>query len=609
MCVGMFLVNFDFATDDQPMAVPCQCVDVSPLGISRTCSLPPPTRLLGPPHVTTPTPTAKWQGLELLGAWARLDNRQQLAASLGWGREESMSMPDSAYIIAAFSEWGFDGVSRLEGDFSFAIWDSRRQVIFAARDALGVRPLYYARVAGRFVCASSAALIATIPGMQLSVRTDWVMRYLHAKSVEWDRTAYAEVRKLPPGHLLIAEAGGIVTKPYHRFHDDAPWEDSRNAWWLEAYSRALEEAVRDRIDVSAPIGAETSGGLDSATIVSMIAKLQPDAVSTMHTFGFAMDPLEPEFILETSRAWRIPNNHIMCDVPGSELAARRRGWQAVGYPVEHPSAVSHIPFYSLASRLGVATLHSGHGGDEVVTNAADLVIGELVDRGRWRQLMHDLPGPAALRSVRLAKRIKERRDGVRRYERLQALPFSPLRREYLRELEIERQARWAAMDGKLDGTANGYIIASRLGPHVSTRTSECSLVAATFGIDYRWPLLDRRLIQQYLSTPAIWKFGEGHGRYLHRRAVAGVVPDKVTWKSSKDMSASGRDTSPRVAASTSDVLSSVPHHELHPVLAAILETSRLNTLATQALAARDTRAMLVLGRVNTLNAWLHERDE
>ena len=69
---------------------------------------------------------------------------------------------------------------------------------------------------------------------------------------------------------------------------------------------------------------------------------------------------------------------------------------------------------------------------------------------------------------------------------------------------------------------------------MSIRTSYCSLVAASFGVDYRWALMDRRLIQQDLHTPAVWKYGEGYGRYLRRRALAGMVPQEVAWKRSKD---------------------------------------------------------------------------
>ena len=73
-------------------------------------------------------------------------------------------------------------------------------------------------------------------------------------------------------------------------------------------------------------------------------------------------------------------------------------------------------------------------------------------------------------------------------------------------------------------------------PYVPTRLENCTLMAASYGIEYRWPLWDARLVQQYLSTPSIEKHGpRGIGRYLHRRAISGTVPERVAWKPAKDM--------------------------------------------------------------------------
>jgi asparagine synthase (glutamine-hydrolysing) len=72
--------------------------------------------------------------------------------------------------------------------------------------------------------------------------------------------------------------------------------------------------------------------------------------------------------------------------------------------------------------------------------------------------------------------------------------------------------------------------------YVPTRLENCTLLASSFGVDYVWPLLDSRLMQQWLSTPTLWKIGDGWmGRYLHRCAVDGVCPSKVTWKPDKNM--------------------------------------------------------------------------
>jgi asparagine synthase (glutamine-hydrolysing) len=498
----------------------------------------------------------------------------------------------------------------LEGDFSFVVWDPRAQRVFAARDQLGIRPLYYAKSGDRFAWASSASLLNTLDWVDKGVRDDWLARYVARRSMEWQGTAFAGIRKLPPGYCLVVGRDVMEISAYHTFRDDPPWEDVRESHWLEDYSQALAEAVRSRIDPTAPVGAETSGGLDSSTLVGMIAKLSPDAARRMHTFGFVSQDLETQYILETSRQWRIPFNHILTPSQRVEMELERRGWETLGHPAEHTNAVSHIPFHELARTLGVRTLHSGHGGDETVTNPGSKALAELIKHRRWSQALSDVQGPAVVRPLRLASVWRRGRKGE--VSQLTAplmkrLNWSILTRDALQSAEIEQRTREAARYDAPYDTVNEFVLGNRLGPHISTRTAECSIVAASYGVEYQWPLLDRRLVQQYLSTPAVWKYGEGFGRYLHRRAVAEIVPDKVAWKRSKSMqSAGGKDAPPPRASNSEHVLPQ--RGELHPQLEALVDRDRVNLLTkpgsdSQARTLRDQ-----LHRIAVLNTWLHERN-
>lgn len=544
----------------------------------------------------------------VVSSWAQLSNRADLAAAFGWDATRTSRSDDEALILAAFRHWGRDCVTKMEGNYAFVIWDPSTRSIFAARDAVGIRPLYYATSPGRFSWSSAASLLHTVDWVDTSVRQEWLVQYVPRRSMDWQRTALSGVFKLPPGHWLVADLDTVRVHRYHQFRDDAPWEDTRDPRWLSDYSDALTEAVRAHIDVAGPIGAETSGGLDSSTLVGMIAKLHPETADTMHTFGFVRDDLETEYILETSKMWRIAFNHILCPVPGASMEQARRGWEAVGYPVEHGSAISHVPFYDLARTFGVRTLHSGHGGDEIVTNSGGKALVELINHGRWRQALSDLRGPAALRPLRLARVWQQRRLGeVSRLTdpMMQRLKWSLLRRDVYEAAGIEQRTLEAARYDAPYDTVNGFILGDRVGPHLSTRTSECSIVAATYGIEYQWPLLDRRLVQQYLSTPAVWKYGEGYGRYLHRRAVAGIVPDKVAWKRDKSMQSPGSDTQRPDLPSTPYALPNVG--DLHPQLEAIVDRDRVHLLTRS---GSDAQARVVrnqLRRILVLNTWLNER--
>lgn len=541
-------------------------------------------------------------GGRVLVSWLRLDNRAELAAEFGWHINRARDATDPDYVLEAFRRWGTGCAARLEGDFAFALWDPDGQCVYAARDSAGIKPLYYAEAGAVLACATSAVplLALAADGIDTSVSSDWIARSLHHVSMDWSATPFPGVRKVPPGHWLQATPTGVHIVRYHEFVDDAPWETERDDVWLEAYRARLTDAVSVRVRTDAPVGVETSGGIDSSTILAMIATLDPEHRATMHTFGFAREAREPEYLLETSRVLGIQNNHVLTpgrgqDGPSSTDQARR-GWECLGHPVEHANAIGHIPFYEMARHFGVRTLHSGHGGDEVVTNSGTLATRELLLHAEYGALWRDRPGPAWRRTLSIVKArvLRDRPRTSRLAVVSDRLASSPLKAEVLTSSGvISRTAGGAAHDSIYD-SVNEFILGNRWAPFVSTRTSECSLVAASYGIDYRWALLDRRLMQQYLSTPAIWKFGEGTGRYLHRRAIDKMVPDKVAWKPDKSMS--GPDDPP---SHTRHLVRRPDVDELHPQVADLIDPSRWQGALTA--------PPRVLARCAEISDWLHQR--
>lgn len=559
-----------------------------------------------------------------IDAWVRLDNRDQLAAALGAESGHpgggSDATADAELVLHAYLTWGPDCVDRLEGDFAFVITDPRSRSAFAARDAMGVRPLYYALTDEVFIASPSAAVFDDFDAVDTSIRTEWLVDYIHRMSGDLRDTPFAGVHRLPPGHWLHVTADRVTAHRYHEFNAESQWEDARDPTWLEAYRSELIRAVSVRTSSQGLIGVETSGGIDSSTVLGVIAHAHPDRIDDIHTFGFALSALEPEYILETSVAHGVRANHIFT-APHDQTWAFRRAWQVIGYPTEHPNAAIHAPFYELAHTLGVRTLHSGHGGDETVTNAGGLAIQELLSRRQWRRIMQDLPGPLLLRPARLAKHYRRRPGDVSHLTAamMGRLDLTPVRAELVAERDIAgrlfRSSRYSAPYSRI----NDFLLGDRLSAMTSIRTADCSLVAASYGVDYRWPLFDRRLIAQYLRTPAVWKYGEGHGRYLHRRAIAGMVPDKVAWKPSKDMgaargpwlrqrSANSRlhDRQTQGPTSTSVVL-----EELNPSIAQLLDPGRVQTILQVAQSHSDPSqaraARRYLQGIRQASDWLHEK--
>lgn len=550
----------------------------------------------------------------VLTSWLRLDNRTDLGRDLGFSGGELRRATDPDLVLAAYRRWGVGCASKLEGDFSFALWDQQRQALYLARDSIGVKPLFYTNCAGAVAFATTAAVFPEFPLVDTEPHPVWLARFISETSMSFTETPFPGVLKLAPGHWLLAtDEGPPKIQRFHEFVDDAPWADERDPARVAEYRLVLEEAMLGRLRSSHPHGVETSGGLDSSTIVGFIPYLDESQLATLQTYGSAIYQDEPRRILETSRFHAIRRNNILTSLATDHHAGVIRGLRTLGYPVEHGSVLTHIPFYSMVQESRARTLHSGFGGDEVVTNHGRHLTQELMSRRRWRLALSELPGRPIARPARFLKRttnyIRSGSLSATEKARLrQRLTHQLLNDEALEVASIRDQLMSRVSDASSKHTSiNSWILGDCLASFVPTRTEQSTLVAASYGIDYRWALLDRRLMQQYLSTPAIEKWGEGFGRFLHRRAIAGVVPPAIAWSPSKNM---GPISATRASADSGWV-APLEWADIHPTIQAILNPAQYRRHVSVVLQSPASVLSLwnvraSLEAVSTLNSWVSE---
>lgn len=505
-------------------------------------------------HTNTPqsqfeneTQTDLIQG-DLIASWSRLDNRSELGRVLDVSREDLKRTCDSQLILKAWKRWGGNCVDYLLGDFSFAIYDRRNNSVFCGRDHFGVRPLFYYLSEELFVCASC------IPALQLAITPSanindkWIADYLCRLSMSFDETAFNEIKKIPPGHCLSVTSENKRLRCYFKLSPQPPLllKDSRE--YVDAYRAQLEESVRCRLCTDYGIGVEASGGLDSSGITALAARFLKDKPVKLQTFGFINFESEPEYIAALNSFCGLPPTHLFAwqDLDNIHYSAKERAQLLIGHPVEHDSSTFHAPFYSLAQQLNIKTLVSGFGGDEFVTNIHDhLILREMCCKNSLLNLFNRMPGNSTTRLFRLAKMIGRRlmnkpytKDGYNPYlyrSFNERWPHQPLKKEYVDLYRIkERFYNKAKFDAEYEDL-KAFLVEMRWQPFVPTRMENCSLMAASYGIEYRWPLLDVRLINLYLSIPSHESYYKGMGRYLHRRAVEHTIPDVITWNPGKNM--------------------------------------------------------------------------
>jgi asparagine synthase (glutamine-hydrolysing) len=276
---------------------------------------------------------------------------------------------DSEVILKAWAEWGEDCPQYLQGMFAFAIWDSRQQRLFLARDRFGIKPLYYSitRVGVRFASTSQALLAAG----DIDDAIDPVALHHHLSLhavVPAPRTLLRGLRKLRPGYsLAFSVHGKRALQRYWRlpaFPCNAKMTESE---WIEATHEALKRAVEKRREIAdVPVGILLSGGLDSSLLVALLAEA---GTSNMMTFsvGFEDQPEEKghEFEYSDLVADLYSTRHQRFIIPNQEVLARLP--EAVDNMAEPMVGQDAVAFYLLGERVSqeVKVVQSGQGADEV----------------------------------------------------------------------------------------------------------------------------------------------------------------------------------------------------------------------------------------------------
>jgi asparagine synthase (glutamine-hydrolysing) len=296
-------------------------------------------------------------------------NHLELAAELADTPFACRSGSDTEVLLRLYEQasagWGdpLAFVSRLNGMFAVAIHDGRRGMTHLLRDRLGVKPLYLAEHQGRLLFASEikALLRAGVPRRLNPEALDLLLAFNY---VPPPHTLFAGIRHLPPGHRLTVEKGRMCERPWWSLAEAscAATQESSVEDWTSAFNITLDDAVRLRLRSEAPFGAFLSGGVDSSTVVGLMARHLEAPVRT-YAIGFHEVAFD-ESPFAAAAAARFGTDHT-CERVAADMLAL---WPQAIWQCDQPHGdISFLPTYrvaELASR-SVKMVLTGDGGDEL----------------------------------------------------------------------------------------------------------------------------------------------------------------------------------------------------------------------------------------------------
>ncbi len=483
-------------------------------------------------------------------------NFAEIRAELEQRGHHFRSQSDTEVILNAYAQWGEECVHRLRGMFAFLIWDAPRQRLFAARDRLGIKPLYWAEADNGLLLASELKAMLCSGLITPALDFHALHHFLTFYAVPPPRTMLQGVHALLPGHCLTWERGKVGVRQYW----DVPMVENGDLMSAGADAveirrelrRLLEESIRLRMIADVPVGAFLSGGVDSSAVVALMTRLSGERLQTFsigfHAEGQRMD--ERRFAGIVARRYDTEHNEVV--ISGRDVAAQLPDFVRA---MDQPTGDGlNTYLVSRATARHVKVALSGLGGDELFAGYRQYRY--LLQAQRAGRLWKRLPGPGKV-AARAAARQLARISGRAALAEAPGWLEAGFLSRYLRTRTLFSEAAKAALyrDG-VAASQNGigpsiellhpFVVESERDTivrvtrlelksylaHMLLRDTDAMSMAHS--LEVRVPLIDHKLVEFATRIPAALKLGHsplgalrGRTKLVLTDALTDVLPAEI----------------------------------------------------------------------------------
>lgn len=451
---------------------------------------------------------------------------------------------DTEVIVHAYEEYGDEFLTHLSGMFALAVWDRREKRLLAARDRLGIKPLYYLHQGGLLAFASEMKALLALPGVAVDIDPTALRQYLSLGYVPAPLCMVAGVRKLPPASVLIAEGGRVDVERYWRWRPPTATVTDETEW-IAAVRDGLERAVVRQLVSDAPLGAFLSGGVDSSAVVAFMARNMSSPVRT-YSIGFA-ESHAARFYDELPHARRVARHF---GTRHREMILRPDMVRFIPHLLWHldePVADSAFLTTYLVARLAqedVKAALSGLGGDELfggyvryLDEYFSRMYRRLPQTIRQRVLLplgRHLPSDrhSRWRNVsRLARRFILS-DGLPAEQRYRAMVQVFDDDSITRLCRVDGDAGDDALDSAFERCRDGDWLQRILRVDAETQLPDDLLMLTdrmtmAASVECRVPFLDDDLVDLAGQMPSHLKIRGHRKKYVLTKALEGILPSDI----------------------------------------------------------------------------------
>lgn len=455
------------------------------------------------------------------------------------------SQSDTEVILAAYQEWGTDCLEKFNGMWAFALYDRRKNILFAARDRMGVKPFYYHLDRQKFLFASEIKAILKHPEITPQANDKIVWDFLVCGLVDHSEdTFFAGVKELRPGYYLLFKNRKLSIKKFWDLNPQAKTILTKNQDYAEKFREIFIDAVRLRLRSDVPIGTCLSGGLDSSSIVCVVNNFlkQEGKINQLgqwqKTFSSVYDDKknpncdERRFIREVVKKTQV-KSHLVFPSGKKLVQEIKNVIYHQDYPFSSTSIYAQWNVFRLAKQHKVKVMLDGQGADEQLAGYHPF-FGIY-----WGQLMRNFQTWALVCETY-------------NYSRYHQSPFYKVLKDLF--IDLARKGivgdflarfiknQWPEYDLFLNSWRNKYQSPPMIQPtdnvfknalHSGFKIGLVSLLryedrdSMAFSIESRVPFLDYRLVEYVYSLPDEQKIRNGQTKWVMRQALKGILPEKI----------------------------------------------------------------------------------
>ncbi|TET30710.1 MAG: asparagine synthase (glutamine-hydrolyzing) [Candidatus Heimdallarchaeota archaeon] len=459
--------------------------------------------------------------------------------------ETFRSETDTEVLMKAYKHYGLDFFSKINGMFSFIIWDNQKEELLVARDRFGIKPLYYSFIDGDLIISSE---IKPIIAVKENIKPDFATIYdfvLYTSLDHSNRTFFDDIYRFPSGHYsIITKKNNKNPLQFNRYWDlveeikkhrsDSEFKSKKFKEHKESVKQLFHDALKLRLRSDVRVGSCLSGGIDSSSIVSMIHEIiDGETKENFETFSMVygdwFELSERKFIDEVGDLTNFKQNFVTPNIKKLNDSINHF-LESQEEPVSSISPIGQYYVMELAKNKGTIVLLDGQGADEILGGYLYLrgyFLFDLFRRFRWVKLLKEF---WIMRKSRITMKYFFAQFAPKFLIKIMR------RNEYLKYFKkiFLKQNKQKIAPGILNVRKPFHIMSSNLIkiklPHLLKWEDRSSMA---FSIETRVPFLDHNFVSYILSLPSEYIIKRGITKWIFRESMRGITPESILSREDK----------------------------------------------------------------------------